>query len=261
MPGAPGELVDSATAYAYCRALAASSPRVRVFTIGRSEEGRDIVLLAIADEAGIQAARAAQGRHRGAGRSAQAPTPRAGRAAGGQRAPDLLLQRRAAFGRDRLDRVGARAGLPAGGLRAADDPPHPREPGGADQPGLQPGRPRQAGRVVLPLPQGQDRSRQAAAPGAAVLVEVRLRGHQPRRAPAGARDHQGRVPHVLRLAPAGGPRPARERGAAGDLERHRPHQRARRSADLRRAPGAELPRGADADRARHAGRVDLELRR
>jgi hypothetical protein len=54
IPGAPGELVNSATAYAYCRALAASSPRVRMFTIGRSEEGRDIVLLAIADEQGIQ---------------------------------------------------------------------------------------------------------------------------------------------------------------------------------------------------------------
>src|SRR5713101_7151591 len=54
IPGAPGELVDSSAAYAYSRALAASSPRVKVFTIGRSEEGRDIILLAIADEAGIQ---------------------------------------------------------------------------------------------------------------------------------------------------------------------------------------------------------------
>jgi hypothetical protein len=54
IPGAPGELVDSAKAYAYCRALAAASPRVRVYTIGRSEEGRDIILLAIADEKGIQ---------------------------------------------------------------------------------------------------------------------------------------------------------------------------------------------------------------
>ena len=52
--GAAGELVDSAKAYAYSRALAAASPRVRVFTIGRSEEGRDIILLAIADEKGIQ---------------------------------------------------------------------------------------------------------------------------------------------------------------------------------------------------------------
>ena len=52
--GAPGELVNSAKAYAYCRALAAASPRVRVFTIGRSEEGREIILLAISDEKGIQ---------------------------------------------------------------------------------------------------------------------------------------------------------------------------------------------------------------
>jgi len=51
--GAPGELVDSAKAYAYCRALAAASPRVRVFTIGKSEEGRDILLVAIADDKGI----------------------------------------------------------------------------------------------------------------------------------------------------------------------------------------------------------------
>ena len=54
IPGAPGELAGTAAAYAYSRALAASSPRVKVFTIGRSEEGRDIILLAIADEAGIR---------------------------------------------------------------------------------------------------------------------------------------------------------------------------------------------------------------
>jgi len=54
IPGAPGEFVDSGKAYAYCRALASSSPRVKVFTIGRSEEGRDIILLAISDEAGIR---------------------------------------------------------------------------------------------------------------------------------------------------------------------------------------------------------------
>jgi hypothetical protein len=52
--GAPGELADSGKSYAYLRALAAASPRTRLFTISRSEEGRDIVLLAIADEAGIR---------------------------------------------------------------------------------------------------------------------------------------------------------------------------------------------------------------
>src|SRR5262245_54063580 len=43
--GAPGELADTAKAYGYCRALAAASPRVRLFTIGHSEEGREILLL------------------------------------------------------------------------------------------------------------------------------------------------------------------------------------------------------------------------
>jgi hypothetical protein len=51
--GAPGELVTAEQAYAYCRALAAASPRVRVFAIGKSEEGRDIMVVAIADEKGI----------------------------------------------------------------------------------------------------------------------------------------------------------------------------------------------------------------
>ncbi len=54
IPGAPGELVGTEKAYAYCRALAAASPRVRVFTLGHSEEGREILMVAIADEDGIR---------------------------------------------------------------------------------------------------------------------------------------------------------------------------------------------------------------
>jgi hypothetical protein len=49
--GAPGVMHRSADVYAYLRALAAATPRVRVETIGRSEEGREIVLAVIADEA------------------------------------------------------------------------------------------------------------------------------------------------------------------------------------------------------------------
>jgi hypothetical protein len=52
--GAPGELLGTEKAYAYARALAAASPRVRGFTIGHSEEGREILMLAIADENGIR---------------------------------------------------------------------------------------------------------------------------------------------------------------------------------------------------------------
>ncbi len=54
IPGSPGDLADTTKTYGYFKALAAASPRVRMFTLGRSEEGRDIVMLAIADEAGIQ---------------------------------------------------------------------------------------------------------------------------------------------------------------------------------------------------------------
>ncbi len=54
IPGAPGELVGTEKAYAYCRALAAASPRVRAFILGHSEEGREILMVAIADEAGIR---------------------------------------------------------------------------------------------------------------------------------------------------------------------------------------------------------------
>jgi hypothetical protein len=52
--GAAGELTRSARLFAYYRALAAASPRVRVETIGRTEEGREILLVVVADEAGLR---------------------------------------------------------------------------------------------------------------------------------------------------------------------------------------------------------------
>lgn len=52
--GAAGELSSTAQVYGYFRELAATSQRVRVETIGRSEEGREIILVAVADEAGIR---------------------------------------------------------------------------------------------------------------------------------------------------------------------------------------------------------------
>ena len=52
--GAAGELSGTAKIYGYFRKLAETSPRVRVQTIGRSEEGREILLVAIADEEGIR---------------------------------------------------------------------------------------------------------------------------------------------------------------------------------------------------------------
>jgi hypothetical protein len=59
--GAPDHLPYSADVYRYFRALAAASPRVQVFSIGRTEEGREMIAVAIADEtllAGLDANRA-----------------------------------------------------------------------------------------------------------------------------------------------------------------------------------------------------------
>ena len=48
--GAPGELSSTTKIYAYYRALAAATRRVRVEVIGTSEEGREILLVAVGDE-------------------------------------------------------------------------------------------------------------------------------------------------------------------------------------------------------------------
>jgi hypothetical protein len=51
--GAEGHLTYSEDVNRYMRALEAASPRVKVFSIGRSEEGREMILVAVADEATI----------------------------------------------------------------------------------------------------------------------------------------------------------------------------------------------------------------
>jgi hypothetical protein len=48
--GAPGIMHRTSDIHAYYRALAAVSPRIRVETMGTTEEGRDLVLVTIADE-------------------------------------------------------------------------------------------------------------------------------------------------------------------------------------------------------------------
>ena len=48
--GAPNMLPYAEDVYRYFRMLAAASPRVRVFTIGKTEEGREMIAVAIADE-------------------------------------------------------------------------------------------------------------------------------------------------------------------------------------------------------------------
>src|SRR5438270_11920559 len=54
IPGTPGELTYYKDINRYYEALAKASPRAKFWNIGKSEEGRDIVLLAIADDKTIQ---------------------------------------------------------------------------------------------------------------------------------------------------------------------------------------------------------------
>ncbi|HYM63020.1 MAG TPA: M14 family zinc carboxypeptidase [Thermoanaerobaculia bacterium] len=48
--GAEGHLTYAEDVYRYMRALEAASPRVKVFSIGKSEEGREMILVAVSDE-------------------------------------------------------------------------------------------------------------------------------------------------------------------------------------------------------------------
>src|SRR5262249_42702157 len=52
--GAPGDLTRTDKLYGYYRTLAAASPRVQVETIGKTEEGRDILLVMVGDEAALK---------------------------------------------------------------------------------------------------------------------------------------------------------------------------------------------------------------
>ena len=55
--GAPDMLPYAEDVYKYFRLLEASSPRVKVFTIGHSEEGREMIVAAIADQNLLAAAK------------------------------------------------------------------------------------------------------------------------------------------------------------------------------------------------------------
>ncbi|MGH7523043.1 MAG: M14 family zinc carboxypeptidase, partial [Gemmatimonadales bacterium] len=48
--GTPGELTHAKDIHAYMRAIAKASPRAKVWSIGTTEEGREMIIMAIADE-------------------------------------------------------------------------------------------------------------------------------------------------------------------------------------------------------------------
>ena len=53
VPGTVGRLSRVADINRYFRALAAASPRIRIFSIGMSDEGREMIAAAVADSATI----------------------------------------------------------------------------------------------------------------------------------------------------------------------------------------------------------------
>src|ERR1700755_928275 len=55
--GAPDILPYAEDVYKYFRQLESASPRVKVFSIGHSEEGREMIAVAIADQALLQGAK------------------------------------------------------------------------------------------------------------------------------------------------------------------------------------------------------------
>jgi hypothetical protein len=54
MPGTPGELTYAKDIHRYYDAIDKASDRISMWNIGKTEEGRDMVLLAVADEATIR---------------------------------------------------------------------------------------------------------------------------------------------------------------------------------------------------------------
>jgi hypothetical protein len=51
--GTPNKLTYSKDIYAYFRALEKATPRVKVFSMGKSEEGREMMLAVVSDEANM----------------------------------------------------------------------------------------------------------------------------------------------------------------------------------------------------------------
>ena len=226
--GAPGELTRTDRIYAYYRALDAASDRVSVEVAGKTEEGRDILLVLVGDAAAVAAADRIR---QDMAAIADPRKHRRGRAGAdrGRHEADLHAPRRPALHRDGQPGDAHGAGLPPRRLRGPAHPPDPRPRAGAGEPGGGAGRARPHRGLVLPAPEGQDRLREPAPEVAALLGQIRLPRQQPRRHPAQARAHPRHPGRVPALAPGGRARPARVHPAALDLDRHRAVQRPPRS--------------------------------
>ena len=193
--GAPNMLPYAEDVYKYMRLLAASTPRVKVFTIGQTEEGREMI--AVGDR-GRGAAGAAEGERRAAGeagRSADDPPGRQGRGRSGEAVvSDLLHHRHDPLAGDRRADGADGAGVPAGGGRHALHQEHPRAHDHADHAGGGGGRARSHGGHLQVAPGAPERELAAAG----LLGPLRRARQQSRRDGDDAGADAERAEHVSR---------------------------------------------------------------
>ena len=257
VPGEPGHLTYHADIVRYYEALEKASPRVKLFRIGKSEEGRDMVALAIADEATIKqldkykqiTAQLTDPRKLSDAEAKQLiatgkpiyyatgsiHTPETG-------SPEMLIE------------LAFRLAVEESAVRPDDPQQHDRRAHAGDRSG----RPREGGRQLQLRAWRTPASRRPAwSTGASTCSTTTT-------ATASASActlTQNMLKTLPRLAPDRVPRPARVGDAALRLDRHRPVQHRRRSDPDQRVVAARAERDDGDGQAQRAGRVDLQLLR
>ncbi len=114
--GAPGMLPYRTEVYRYMRMLENASPRVKVFSIGKTEEGREMIAVAVAGERLHRGARREPRTPGQAGRPAHHPSGRRrSRKTGGRLHAHLLHHRHHPLHRNRRAHRAHGTGLPPGG--------------------------------------------------------------------------------------------------------------------------------------------------
>ena len=256
VPGEPGHLTYHADIVRYYEALEKASPRVKLFRIGKSEEGRDMVALAIADEATIkQLDKYKQ-------ITAKLTDPRKLQEA---EAKQLIATGKPIYyatGSIHTPETGSPEMLIELAFRLAVE----------ETPFIQTIR---NNSIVVLTPSTEVDGREKAvdnfnfgaeepgkpAPGLVYwgqYVAARQQPRRHRRRPEADAEHPQELP---RLAPDGVPRPARVGHAALRLDRHRPLQHRRRSDPGQRVVAARAERNDGDGQAQRAGRLDLQLLR
>ena len=234
--GTPGELTYAKDIHRYFEALDKASDRAKLWTIGKTEEGRDMVLLAIADEATIAQLDDYRDKLAPAHRSAQDDRGPGAASCIQHGEADLLAHQRHALARERRPRDAAGARLPAGRAGDAVHPADPRERHHVHHAGDRGGRPREAGRHLLLQQEAAEGDGAAAAD---VLGQVRRARQQPRRhGPVPRADHGNVTTGAARVEAHRHARPARGADVPLRLDRHRPVQRGARPDHRRRVVAA-----------------------